>query len=153
MAKLALQEFIVQLDENLPQINQEIKKALQPKIDEQLANMQKKVADLKNNQGLSKESLTKEKNEIIEDFDKKIGGVLDAPMESLIKRADKLPDAVKDQAKKEIQAQKESIQKKSKEALSKELDKIIASTDKEFDKQMENAKNYAKQLTNIRNSG
>lgn len=141
--KLALQEFIVQLDENLPQINQEIKKALQPKIDEQLANMQKKVADLKNNQGLSKESLTKEKNEIIEDFDKKIGGVLDAPMESLIKRADKLPDAVKDQAKKEIQAQKESIQKKSKEALSKELDKIIASADKEFDKQMENAKNYA----------
>lgn len=141
--KLALQEFIVQLDENLPQINQEIKKALQPTIDSQLENMQKKVENLKNNQGLSKESLTKEKSKVLEDFDKKIGSVLDKPMESLIKRADKLPDAVKDKAKKEIQAQKESIQKKSKEALSKELDKIITSADKEFDKQMENAKNFA----------
>lgn len=141
--KLALKEFIAQLDANLPQITEEIKKALKPKIDAQLANIEKKIDALKNSQGLSKEALIKEKEANLKEFDAKIGETLEKPMASILKQADSLPAAVKDQAKKEIQAQKGVIQKKSREALSKELDKLIASADKEYEKQMDNAKNYA----------
>lgn len=142
--KLIVKDLIQKIDANLPQYTEEIKAKLKPEIDKQLTMLDSKIAKIKENQGLGKQDLLKEKEAQLKDFDQKIEGILNESTAPALKEADKLPEPVKGSAKKEINNSKNSIKTKTRETLSKELDKIIAGFDNESKKQIENIKNAAK---------
>ncbi|PKL14201.1 MAG: hypothetical protein CVV50_02690, partial [Spirochaetae bacterium HGW-Spirochaetae-6] len=142
--KLALRDFINQIDKNLPALTNDIKKQLQPTIDKQLNNLEAEVKKLKEEQGFTKDALKKEKDKTLVDLGKELDPSLNKAMVPILAQADKLPSAVKEQAKKEVIAQKDDIKKSTMQAVSKELDKVIASADKEFEKQLGNLKNSAR---------